>query len=124
MRVPVAIWSKSKIVQGQPDQCVWGLGNADNFSEWHLCQNLTDSSIYLPLVVSQSALGHLGFWGTSAEMWLLAGAGQSTACAAYLPAVCVSKLPIWLPLRGVRTQGKCKSHSIQFPHPQPSTIFT
>lgn len=64
---------------GQPDQCVWGLGNADNFSEWHLCQNLTGTSTHLPLVIFQKA--HLGFGGAHADVWLPAGADQKTACA-------------------------------------------
>lgn len=109
---------------GQPDQCVWGLGNVGHFSEWHLCQNLTDSGIYLPLVISQRALGSFGIWGHFCRD-VAPGWGRSEYSPCCLPASgCVSKLPIWLPLGGVRTQGKCKSHSTRFPHPQPGTIFT
>lgn len=100
---------------------VWGMWV---ISERHLCQNLPDSSICLPGVAFQRALGSFGISERAhLQMWLLPGADEYSLCCP--PASgCVSRLPIWLPLGGVRTQGKRKSHSIQFPHPQPGTIFT
>lgn len=121
MRVQVAVWSKEKVDWGSLIS-VHGLGECGQFPEWCLCRNLSDTSIHLPLVVLPKGLGltwDVGALTQRCDFWL---AGCSLRILTHLPAaVCAGcRFRFRLPLGGVRTQGECKSHSIQFPHPQPA----
>lgn len=81
------------------------------------CQNLTDPSVHLPLFVFQNAFGSFEISGRCYRD--VAGADQSQ----YSPPrpicqqLCELAANSGCPWGGVRTQGKCKSHSIRCPHP-------
>lgn len=110
---------------GQPDQCAWGLENADNFPERCLCWNLRDTSIHLPLVVPPKGLGLTWALGHSRRDVTSGWWGAACTVLPTCQRLCAQAASsVRLPLGGVRTQGECKSHSLQFPHPQPGTIFT